>query len=143
FGTHQDAPQGLTTYLSLTPGSPTVSDLFQTLYESIQVTNTAMHYQDKTVQFPQLESRVGEARYLRAYYYFLLVQMFGDVALVKRMLTEPAIHFERTPASEIDQFIISELETAVSVVPETLADHGRVTMRAVRHMLPKVYLTRG
>src|SRR5699024_9961055 len=54
FGAHQDAPRGLTTYLSLTPSSPEVGDFFQTLYESIQVTNTSLHYAEKTVSFSEL-----------------------------------------------------------------------------------------
>ncbi|HLR25806.1 MAG TPA: RagB/SusD family nutrient uptake outer membrane protein [Fodinibius sp.] len=143
FGTHQDAPQGLTTYLSLTPGSPTVSEFFKTLYESIQVTNTALHYQDKTEPFQELDSRVGEARFLRAYYYFLLVQTFGDATLVKRMVDQPVTHFERMPVSDIYTFIISELETAIEEIPQSHSDQGRITSRAAQHMLAKVYLTRG
>ncbi|MDR8391946.1 RagB/SusD family nutrient uptake outer membrane protein [Aliifodinibius sp. S!AR15-10] len=143
FGSHQDAPQGLTTYQTLTPGSPQVSGFFQNLYESIQVANTALHYADKTEPFPELESRKGEARFLRAYYYFLLVQSFGDVTMVEKMVAEPITHFERTPASEVYQFIISELETAIEELPVTQSDYGRVTERAARHLLAKVYLTRG
>lgn len=142
FGAHQDAPLALTSYRSLTPGTPDVAEFFQTLYESIQVTNTALHYADLTASFDELESRKGEARFLRAYYYFLLVQTFGDVSLVTDMIDEPITHFERHPASDVYQFIISEMEQALNEVPEMQSDYGRVTKRAVQHMLAKIYLTR-
>lgn len=143
FGAGQEAPLALTTYRPLSPGESHVSDFFQTLYENIQLCNTAIYYSDKTEEFDALASRVGEVRFLRAYYYFLLVQTFGDVSLVTDMVDKPITHFDRTPASKVYEFIISELKKAIEAVPVTQADFGRVTKRAARHLLAKVYLTRG
>jgi hypothetical protein len=143
FAAGQEAPPALTSYTSLTPGTSQVRDFFQTLYESIQVANTALHYAALTDDFPELQSRVGEARFLRGYYYFLLVQQFGDVSLVTEMIDNPITHFERLPANVVYEFIISELEQALIQIPETQTDWGRVTRRAVQHLLAKVYLTRG
>lgn len=143
FGTGQEAPSGLTSYRTLTPGTSQVGDFFQTLYESIQVANTALHYADLTAESETLTSRRGEARFLRAYYYFLLVQHFGGVSLVTEMIQEPITHFERNEAVEIYQFIIGELQIALEEVPDSQSDWGRVTKQAVRHLLAKVYLTRG
>jgi hypothetical protein len=143
IGAHQSAPLGLTTYETLSPGNPTVACFFKTLYENIQICNTAINYGEKTEKFAQLESRIGEARFLRAYYYFLLVQTFGNVSLVTNMIDKPITHFERDSASKVYQFIISELKKSLDEVPETQDDWGRVTKRAVQHMLAKVYLTRG
>lgn len=142
-GAHQSAPLGLTTYETLTPGDATVADFFQTLYESIQVCNTALNYADKTEKTDQLTSRVGEARFIRAYYYFLLVQTFGDVSLVTDMVDQPITHFDRAAAADVYKFVISELTTALDEVPATQSDYGRVTKRAVQQLLAKVYLTRG
>src|SRR5690606_36319657 len=72
-----------------------------------------------------------------------LVQSFGDISLVTEMVSEPITHFGRTPAADVYKFIISELEQALNEVPDVQSDHGRVTKQAVRHMLAKVYLTRG
>ncbi len=143
IGAHQSAPLGLTTYQTLSPGDPTVAGFFKTLYQNVQVCNTAVYYGDITEKSPQLDARIGEARFLRAYYYFLLVQTFGNVSLVTNMIDEPITHFERDSASKVYQFIISELKQALEEVPETQEDWGRVTKRAVQHMLAKVYLTRG
>ncbi|HPR32718.1 MAG TPA: RagB/SusD family nutrient uptake outer membrane protein [Prolixibacteraceae bacterium] len=142
FGAHQDAPLGLTTYQSLTPGSTHVTEFFEKLYQSIQVCNTAVHYNGLTEQTITLESRLAEVKYLRANYYFLLVQSFGDVSLIENMISEPITHFERDPAATVYQFIIDELEEAAQLAPETQNDFGRVTRDAVNHLLSKVYLTR-
>lgn len=138
-----EAPAGLTAYQTLTPGTSQVATFFQKLYESIQIVNTALHYADLTEQTSGIQSRTGEVRFLRAYYYFLLVQHFGDVSLVTEMVKQPLTHFERTPAADIYKFIVSEMQQAITEVPDAQSDAGRVTKRAVKHMLAKVYLTRG
>ncbi|MDA3879665.1 MAG: RagB/SusD family nutrient uptake outer membrane protein [Prolixibacteraceae bacterium] len=143
FGAHQDAPLALTTYQSLTPGSSHVRNFFEKLYQSIQVCNTSVYYNDLTEETVTLDSRMGEVKFLRAYYYFLLVQTYGDVTLVENMVSEPITHFERDQASEVYDFIIAELKEAIELVPETQEDYGRVTLDAVNHLLSKVYLTRG
>ena len=51
-----------------------------------------------------------EVRLLRAYYYFLLVRAYGDVPFTVNVLTEKeANSLSRTPASEVFDFIISEV----------------------------------
>ncbi|MDN3669327.1 RagB/SusD family nutrient uptake outer membrane protein [Echinicola jeungdonensis] len=143
FGTGQEAPLGLTAYQTLTPGTSQVGNFFQTLYESIQVSNTALHYADLTAQTNDLTTKKGEARFLRVYYYFLLVQHFGGVSIVSDMVRQPITHFDRNSAEEVYNFIIDELLLAEQEVLENQNDFGRVTKRAVRHMLAKVYLTKG
>lgn len=143
FGAHQEVPIGLSTYQTLTPGNSQVRDFFQTLYQTIQITNLAIEYGELTEQFDALPIRLAEARTIRAFYYFLLVQNFGDVTLVTEMIREPITHFDRNDAAEVYGFIISELEDAIEILPATQDDFGRVTKRAAQHLLAKVYLTRG
>ncbi|MBN1133135.1 MAG: RagB/SusD family nutrient uptake outer membrane protein [Bacteroidales bacterium] len=143
FAAHQEVPLGLAAYQTLTPSNPEVEYLFKNLYESIQVANMALDYSSKTEEFTELEMRIAEVKFIRAYFYFLLVQHFGDVSLVTDLVSEPITHFERDPASEVYQFIIDEMEEALEQLPETQDDFGRINSRAVRHMLAKVYLTRG
>lgn len=143
FGAHQEVPLGLSTYQTLTPGTSQVGNFFQTLYKTIQIANIAIEYGDRTEEFDELPIRVAEARTIRAFYYFLLVQNFGDVTVVTEMVDEPITSFERTPAADVYTFIINELEDAIDVLPAEQDDFGRVTKRAAQHLLAKVYLTRG
>ena len=142
FSAHQEVPLGLAAYETLTPSNAQVEHMFRTSYQSIQIANMAMEYSSKTESFPELAYRVAEVRTIRAQFYFLLVQNFGDVTLVKGVVNEPITHFERNPASEVYQFIIDELTEAIAVLPETQPEFGRVTKRAAQHILAKVYLTR-
>jgi starch-binding outer membrane protein, SusD/RagB family len=136
-------PKGISEYRELTPEEGSVETFYRNAYAAIQVCNTALYFNDKTASTPNLAARKGEVQFLRAYYYFLLVQHFGGVALVTDRFTEPLPGFERSSAQEVYAFIISEMEAALAQVPENPSEFGRVSKRAVRHFLAKVYLTRG
>ncbi|GGF33091.1 RagB/SusD family nutrient uptake outer membrane protein [Echinicola rosea] len=143
FAAHAEVPLGLASYQTLTPGNGQVEELFKTLYQSIQIANMALEYSNETAPYTALETRVAEVRTIRAYYYFLLVQNFGDVTLVTDLIKEPIVSFERNPAREVYDFIISELEMAIDDLPMDQPDFGRVTKRVAQHILAKVHLTRG
>ncbi|MBO6082109.1 MAG: RagB/SusD family nutrient uptake outer membrane protein [Bacteroidales bacterium] len=81
----------------------------------------------------QMELFPYELRFLRAYFYFELLRTYGDVPLVTTTLTnEQANNIKRTPADEIVQFIVDELDAVapylpVSYVTEVGAEIGRAT----------------
>jgi starch-binding outer membrane protein, SusD/RagB family len=136
-------PKGLSEYRELTPEEAPVELFYRNTYTAIQVCNTALHFNDKTATNPNLTFRKGEIQFLRAYYYFLLVQNFGGVALVTERFTEPVGQFQRNSAQEVYDFIIKEMNEALALVQDNPGEFGRVSKRAVRHYLAKVHLTRG
>ncbi|PMD92525.1 RagB/SusD family nutrient uptake outer membrane protein [Siphonobacter sp. BAB-5405] len=136
-------PVGLSEYQNLIPDDGEVLNFYTNVYQSIQVCNTALYFNDKTASTSTLANRKGEIQFLRAYDYFLLVQTFGGVALVTDRFTQPVESFSRASAQEVYAFIIKEMTEALELVPETTPNFGRVTKRAVRHMLAKIHLTRG
>ena len=85
----------------------------------------------------------GEALFLRAYYYFLLTQSYGNVP----MILEPVesanqINFPATPSVEIYEQIIKDMTEAEGLVlgMENVGFGGRVTKSAVRGILARVCL---
>ncbi|WP_244503470.1 RagB/SusD family nutrient uptake outer membrane protein [Flavobacterium caeni] len=89
---------------------------------------------------------LGEAYFLRAQYYFILVRFFGDVPLI----TEPQnsdsdLYPARTSASTVYSQIVSDLENAIQLLPTKQqyadADKGRASKGSAMGMLAKVYLT--
>ncbi len=87
--------------------------------------------------------RIGEMRFLRAYYYFMLVQTFGKVPLVTKGNLEVKTDFKRSSVADIYRQIISDLRYAGSVLETSYAtEGGRATQGAAMHLLSKVYLTR-
>jgi starch-binding outer membrane protein, SusD/RagB family len=88
---------------------------------------------------------VAEAKFLRANYYFLLVQFFADVTLNKNFQAEPATSAKRDPIKDVYSFIIQDLKDAVQDLPAVAIKDvlpGKVTKAAAMHVLAKVYLTK-
>lgn len=87
----------------------------------------------------------GEARFLRAMFYFNLVRLFGDVPLVTSEIDDPygASNLTRTPATEVYALIVSDLTSAEEKLPATIpaASAGRASRWAAKALLGKVLLT--
>lgn len=115
------------------------------LYSAINVANNTIYWatQVQGGTAATLAVRVGEAKALRAYYYYLLVETFGDMPLVLTPSTTVTLTYTRTPEKDVYTQIIQDLNEAISALPATTTDFGRVTKGFAQHLLSKVYLTRG
>lgn len=97
----------------------------------------------------ELKNRiVGEALFLRATYYFILVRLFGDVPLITVGQTpQDDLRPSRAPKAEIYNQIVNDLTEAVNLLPARTsysgANIGRASKGAAAGMLAKVYLTLG
>jgi hypothetical protein len=85
---------------------------------------------------------VGEARFLRAWSYFQLVQMFGDVPLIIGKTNSFNYSIPRSPLSEVYNVIVEDLNFASgdSILPKEITD-GHAGYWAAKTLLAKVYLT--
>ena len=86
--------------------------------------------------------RVAEARFLRALYYFVLVQMYGPVTLTLHETEVVSTQASRAPVDSVYDAIIDDLRYAETTLDYVSPDYGRVTKGAAQHLLAKVYLTR-
>ena len=81
----------------------------------------------------QMELFPYELRFLRAYFYFELFRAYGDVPLVTTTLTNAQANtISRSPADEIVQFIVDEIDAIAPFLPisyltEQNAEIGRAT----------------
>ena len=88
---------------------------------------------------------VAEAKFIRANWYFLLVQFWGDVTLNKNFQNVPTTSANRDSMSVVYNFIIQDLKDAALDLHQGLIKDvlpGRATKAAALHVLAKVYLTR-
>jgi hypothetical protein len=137
-------PVGLSEYRTLNADDANVTQYYTNLFKAIQTCNIGLYFNDKTDQTnSNLSVRKGELKFLRAFYYFIMVQTYGGVALVTERTDKPILEFQRNTAQEVYDFIGTEMNEALALVPETTEQFGRVTKRAVKHFLAKVSLTRG
>ena len=99
-----------------------------------------------SVLTPEIRTRIeAEAKFLRAFYYFNLVQNFGPVPLVDKPLSPQEVNsINRNPVDEVYALIIADLQDASTKLAAsyTGADVGRATKWAAKGMLARVYLTR-
>ncbi len=135
----------LNEYGSLDAENQFVTNFYTDFYYAIQVCNTAVSRAGNAggVSDSRKEQLLAETKVLRAYYYYNLVEQFGDIPLVTDEITAAITHFERASEEQIYQFILSELEASVAVLPAVQTEFGRVTKGAANHLLSLVYLTRG
>ncbi|MBO0949426.1 RagB/SusD family nutrient uptake outer membrane protein [Fibrella forsythiae] len=86
----------------------------------------------------------GEARFLRALFYFNLVRLFGGVPLQTQGTTDLSeVSKPRSTADEVYALIVKDLETAATELsPYSEADHtaGKATSLGATALLAKVYL---
>ncbi len=87
----------------------------------------------------------GQARFLRALYYFDAVRWFGPLPFLDRPVSPTeALEQGRRPVADIYEMIVSDLEQAIALLPESYsaAETGYATAHAARGILARVYLTR-
>lgn len=87
----------------------------------------------------------GEAKFLRAFFFFNLVKTFGKVPLIDKVYSPAeSLTIGRSPVSDVYDLIISDLQSAITLLPPSYsaAQLGKATSWAAKAMLAKVYLTR-
>ncbi len=119
-------------------------EMWQRNYSGISRANTAILNipginMDETVK----NRLVGEAKFLRALYYFNLVRFYGDVPLILKLESAEDAMGPRIPAAQIYEQIIQDLMDAENTLPTSYGDKdiGRATLGAAKILLGKVYLT--
>jgi len=133
-------------FLRITTENQFVANIWRDHYDGINRANTLINRAPDIDMNEELKNRlIGEARFLRALYYFNLVRFYGDVPLVledTRSLGD--LNVSRAPADQVYEQIISDLMFATDNLPISYPDSetGRATQGAARVLLGKVYLTR-
>jgi hypothetical protein len=130
-----------------TPVNSTLTDLWQVAYEGVNRANYLTQYKAKnqsgqSVDFAGKDALYGEVSFLRAYYYFSLVRMFGDVPLFtdKRLGVSDSKSLQRAPKADVYKQMEADLTSAIAVLPAIQAQKGRITKYAAQALLGKVYL---
>ncbi|WP_020597282.1 RagB/SusD family nutrient uptake outer membrane protein [Spirosoma panaciterrae] len=87
-------------------------------YFYIRRANNFLEHADQATGTQSLKDRYkAEARFLRAYNYYLMVKLFGDVPLVTKTLQVDEVDVPRTPRADVITFILNELNEASAVLP--------------------------
>lgn len=134
-------------YYNVTVADNEVAKMWANLYSGIDRANNVLENINTPVDISEEEKKIveGEARFLRAYYYFLLTQWYGDVPLRIKSSTDPGEANKAFSSSkEIYDFVIGEMEMADTLLARQTADklpnNERVSQTAVEAILARVCL---
>jgi hypothetical protein len=137
-------------FFRTSPSLPMVRDFWYKIFQNISNVNAVLpsvadnKYITIETQRAQYE---GELLFMRAYHYYSLVNLFGDMFKITSVIgPNEAKKITRSPVSEIyNEIIIPDLIKASAEAPSTYtsADQGRITKWAAKSLLAKVYMMIG
>ena len=124
---------------------PEIQSLWQLLYAEIARTNTVVSRADgiTTMAASLKDTRISEAKFLRALCLFYAVQQWGDIPMPLVEVTTPSKDFPRIAAADVYKQIITDLLDCEAKLPATASNYGRITKGGAQFLLSRVYLTRG
>lgn len=128
---------------------PLTDKRWDTAYSRIRTTNYLLAQAAKYSSPAEISKYVAEAKFFRAYVYFDLLQLYGGVPLIDKLLNvnSPELQAPRNTRDEIVDFIITDLNAAIPDLPIeaviTAADKGRVSKGAAQAFLSRVALYEG
>ncbi len=116
-------------------------------YNGIMRANTVLDRLDPSVVTDETQRNrlEGQAKFLRALYYFDLVRWYGKVPIYSSVVSPAAaLEIPRSPVPEVYEFIVSDLNSAIELLPQnwTGTNVGRATSWAAKALLARVHLTR-
>ena len=128
-------------------GNSSVLKFWRLLYDGINRANMLLENADNNTAISQnVRDKVkAEALFLRSFYYFNLVQGWGDVPMRLASVNSPDnLNLARTPKQDVYNQVIKDINTAMPFLytSDQLSYTGRVTQSAAKAILARIYLFR-
>ena len=124
------------------------SDLWSAHYAAILNLNSAIRAMDAgnlgaSATQEEVDLLMGQAKFIRAWNYFMLVRMFGALPLITEDTEDPTnTEITRSPIADVYALIVSDFTEASTKLPRQWDEFpGRPTSGAAKGLLAKVYLT--
>ncbi len=130
----------------INPATNTVYGLWERCYMGIERANMLLENIDNATAVAQDKRDVikGQAIFLRAYYYFLLVEHFGGVPLKLKSTKSPSEELlPRSTIAEVYAKVVTDMKLAIgSLKPiSSYGFNGRISKTAAQGILARIYLT--
>lgn len=127
-------------YYNINSTDNNVLQFWRSCYMGIERANVLLDVADKPAMNDTKRNSIkGQAKFLRAYFYYLLVTNFGDVPLKTQLTTDMGIDFNvpRAPAKDVYNYIIKEMTEAEEMVQEITAVNDWQTSRPTTTVVSK------
>ncbi|MFQ5708974.1 MAG: RagB/SusD family nutrient uptake outer membrane protein [bacterium] len=112
-------------------------------FRGVALANATLdNLQRSTSDSPLIPTFIGEVQFLRAFYYWWLIDEFGPVPIVTDPVTDPDNPPQQNTRQEVFDFIVQEVNAALPLLKDSFgaANYGRVTKGAAHTLLATVYL---
>ena len=134
----------LTQYLNLQGSNGALASEWREFYAAVNLCNGGIARIDQAGLSAALRPvREGELRFLRAFYYWHIVETWGGVHFTTQETNGIIATANKTPVETFYNLIFEDLKIAVANLPATQPQYGRVTKGAAQAFLARMYLTRG
>ncbi len=125
-------------------------NFYGSLYQGIRHCNILMERIDEVPNMTEFERKRwrAEARFLKAYYHFYLLRMYGPIPIVDKNLPVSSgsedVKYKRQPVDECFNYIVSEIDSTFEFLPpiiqNTTEELGRVTLPIAKAVKARVLM---
>nr|WKN37235.1 RagB/SusD family nutrient uptake outer membrane protein [Tunicatimonas sp. TK19036] len=121
------------------------SETWQEMYSGIGRANNLLNNMDRAqdeVSEAFYQQVKAEAKFMRAYFYSWLIQLYGDVPYITELQSLENADVPRTPKAEIITNLFTDLDEAASILPDSWggSDEGRATKGAALALKARIAL---
>lgn len=134
-------------FLRLDPIDPAngyLENWWKAVYYPMENCNSVIDNLGRTTFLPESDKKkyLGEVYFLRAWYYFMGVRLFGDIPLKTTPTTDfTNVHIPKAKQAELYNQIVADLKMAEQSGLPWTDPSGHVSLGAVKSLLAKVYIT--
>ena len=149
-GTTNNSKYNICNYFYDTTSPYTVTTIFKEQYRIIEATNIAISKLNKMPETDKRNKLLGEAMVIRAFCYYNLIRIYGDVPAIWTPLEEMdpndenTFYPKRVQRDEIYDLIIADLQLATDYIPwhseSGYTTHERITKQSVYAILSRTAL---
>lgn len=115
------------------------------MYNNIRRTNLLLKNAANYIGGESINQYVGEAHFFRAYCHFELMQLYGDIIIVRDVMdiNSPEMKKPRDIRTDVADFIIQDIKDAISKLSEDSPENGRINKYVANAFLSRVALYEG
>lgn len=133
---------------AFTPENGTVKNFYNACYDGIRSAYAVKYYAsfatEGLITADAKAKAIDEGRFIAAFYYYLMVNNFGGVPLVKEYAPNPVKGYPRATAADVYDYIITELTEIIDnnklAASTATKGGGEASIEAARALLAKTYL---
>lgn len=142
----KDNDAALHRWSNFTPENGIAKTFYTTCYDGIRASLAIQYYAPNAgVSTDAKQKAIDEGRFVAALYYYLLVNNYGGVPLVKEYASTAVKGYPRASAEEVYNHIITELKEIISnnklIASSATKGGGEASIEAAKALLAKTYLS--